>query len=191
MLFKIEPHKDFFVSNPEASAIAEFAACSSPEMVYVTMYTDYLSPLRQQPDFERKRLAALAAGYKPQDTHSKTLQPKAREMINGERPHVEAAIKKYRELQHNEDRELLKLYQTHIDNIKTIVAKATDDVDEAKKRGDLLLKLPELRKSQRELAKSVGMEDELSKIESESQENKKLSTIDKVHAENLKASDGD
>jgi hypothetical protein len=110
-------------------------------------------------------------------------------MINGERPHVEAAIKKYRELQYNEDRELLKLYQSHVDNIKTIVATPTVDVDEAKKRGDLLLKLPELRKSQRELAKSVGMEDELSKIESESQENKKMSTIDKVHAETLAANE--
>jgi hypothetical protein len=188
MLFKVD-NNDFFLTNPSASSIPEFAECNSNEMKYVAMYVDYLSPIRQQPDGERKRLAALAAGYPPQSTHDKTFQPKVREMINGQKPKVEAAIKKYRELQYNEDRELLRLYQTHIDNIKTIVNSPTDDVDEAKKRGAMLLTIPELRKSQRELARTVGLEDEIVLIQEESIENRKMSTLDKVHNEESKLDD--
>lgn len=186
MLVKIDRKVSIFETNPFLKNIPEFADLNERQMRYVAWYADYESPYRFHPDLERKRLCALEAGWTVQDTHQKTLEPRAREVMNGEVEKVNVAIIKYRSLKPNEDRELLALYSRQIENIKAMIETPTVDPGELKKRNDLILSLPDLRASQRQLAKMAGMEDELSKIEEEVKESRKMSTIDKVHQENLK-----
>lgn len=185
MLFKIERSKEVFTSNPELLNIPEFACLTDKQMRYVMFYTDYKSPYRSHNDTERKRLSAIEAGYSIQNGHQKTLDQKAREIMDGRNEKVNEAILKYKSLAPNEDREQLKLYTVQIESIRKLVEKGSEDAAELKKLNDLLMTLPGLKKSQRELAKSVGMEDELARIEEEVIKNKDRKMIDIVAGEQL------
>jgi hypothetical protein len=185
MLFKIERNKSVFETNKELSNIAEFADLSDKQMRYVMFYADFKSPYRAHNDTERKRLSAIEAGYSIQNGHQKTLDQKAREIMDGRNEKVNKAILKYRSLAPNEDREQLMLYTTQIQSIRKLVEKGSEDAAELKKINDLLTSLPDLKKSQRELAKSIGMEDELAKIEEEAIKNRSRNMIDIVATEEL------
>jgi hypothetical protein len=45
MLFHVISGRDFFEENPGARAVPEFEACTSREMSYVALMTDYDTPL--------------------------------------------------------------------------------------------------------------------------------------------------
>jgi DNA mismatch repair ATPase MutS len=106
--------------------------------------------------------------------------------MNGQNEKVNIAIEKYRSLcPPDENRELLMLYTQQIQNIKDAVNAKPTDPAELLKVNNLLLSLPDINKARRELARSVGMEEELGKIEEEVKKNR--STLDKVNSEQLKA----
>jgi hypothetical protein len=182
MMYKIKPNEDVVVTNPELASIPEFADLADKKLRYVIFLTDYQSPLRNFPEPEKKRLAAIQAGFAPQDTHQKTLQPKVREMINGSHEDVNKAIAKYKELQYNEDRELMKTLQKQMNNIKKMVDAGSDDPGEMKKINDLLLTLADLREQQRKIAITAGLEETLPELE---KEDKPMRTIDKVMNEQM------
>ena len=185
MLFKLPRGKSCFDENPELLNIPEFAELTDKQFRYVAFYVDFKSPFRHQPDEERKRLAAIEAGYSIQNGHSKTLDQKAREIMAGKNEKVNAALLKYKSLAPNEDREQLQLYTIQIANIRKLIEKGSDDPAELKRLNDLLLTLPDLKKSQRDLAKTVGMEEELAKIEEEALKNKDKKMIDIIANEEL------
>lgn len=187
MLFKITPIDDPFDLNPELKSIPEFVAISGKKFKYVAFLVDYKSPYRQHTNIhEKKRLALLEAGYVVQGTHQKTLEPRAREIMNGEDPDVEKAIIKYKELQYDEDKELIQLYQTQIENIKKAVRNKPEDPADLEKTNKLLLSLPSLRSAQRDLAAAAGIE---VTIEESSEPDKPMSTIDEVMSEQIKMKD--
>jgi hypothetical protein len=188
MLVKIEKTTSIFDTNPWLKNYEEFSCLNEKEMRYVAWFADTKGPFTRHTGIEKKRLCALDAGWVPQDTHDKTLQPRAREAMNGENIKVNVAIEKYKSLcPADQNRDLLMLFTEQIENIKVAVRAKPTDPTELKKVNDLLLSLPELNRSMRELARSVGMEDELGKIEEEVKKNR--STIDKVIGEQLKAED--
>jgi hypothetical protein len=188
MLVKIDKVKSIFETNEWLKNYEEFACLNEKEMRYVAWYADTKGPFTRHTGAEKKRLCALDAGWVPQDTHDKTLQPRAREVMNGENVKVNVAIEKYKSLcPGDENRDLLMLFTEQIENIKEAVRSKPTDPNELKKVNDLLLSLPELNKSRRELARSVGLEDELGKIEEEVKKNR--STIDKVISERIKSQD--
>jgi hypothetical protein len=185
MIVKIDRNKSIFDTNSWLKNYEEFSSLNEKEMRYVALYADTQGPFTRHPEQERKRLAALDAGWVVQDTHEKTLQPRAREAMNGQNEKVSVAIEKYRSLcPPDQNRELLMLYTQQIQNIKDAVNAKPTDPAELLKVNNLLLSLPDLNKACRELARSVGMEDELGKIEEEVKKNR--STIDKVINEQLK-----
>jgi hypothetical protein len=189
MLYKITPTEDPFDLNPELNSIAAFVALkgnSGKKFKYVAFLVDYKSPYRQQPLVERKRLSALAAGYSVQGTHQKTLEARAREIMNGEDADVEAAITEYKSQQYDEDRENVQLYQVQIDNIKKAVRGNPADPAELEKINKLLLSLPSLKASQREYAIGAGIE---VSVDESSEPSKPMSTIDEVMNEQIKLKD--
>lgn len=106
MLFKVDATKDVFELNPELKAIEEFGRLTDRQMKYVILATDYKSPFRKLSIEERRSQAALAAGYKLEGS-GKRLDTNARNLVDGKVGNVEAAIKRYRELQKDEDYETL------------------------------------------------------------------------------------
>ena len=185
MLYKLVPGEDVFKNNPELKAVKEFLCLNSKEMEFVVWYADPKSPLRRHADKERRRLAALKSGYVVQDTHDITLQPTGRALMNGTNEKVEKAIIEYKTQQPDDDRNMLMTYTIQIENIMTMVRSKPEDAGELKKVNDLLFGLPELRKSQIELAKLSGLEDELEEIEVEAR--KETSTLAKVINEEINA----
>jgi hypothetical protein len=148
------------------------------KMRFVMMVADYQSPLKQHPEPRRRELAALEAGWIVQGNAQKTIDARGKKLVDGKDKLVESAIKKYRAIQHNEDRELLGLYDKHIDNIKKTVSQDSNDPDELKKRNLLLESIPSLKRSKNELAALADIKDIM--VEEDENEGRELSLIDEI-----------
>lgn len=94
-MFKITSN-DFFVDNPQAMLDPVFSKLDSQEMKFVWLYTDYKSLyVRLHPD-ERRRQAALAAGFVTIDGG---LSEKG-EVLSKKLPRkIEAAVEQYKVIQ--------------------------------------------------------------------------------------------
>lgn len=181
MLFRIPPlGKDTVKkANPEISAVPEFAELTDKQLRVMALVFDYKSPFRQKPQADRWRLAFLAAGYTPMEGHNNTFDMRAREIMDGKHPKMNAAIKKFLDLQFDEDIENLKAIQTQIDNIRAMTQKSWTDPDDLKKVNGLLLTLPELREAQKIIARNSKLDYSFGEQE-EDDTQKNMSTIDKV-----------
>lgn len=190
MLYNIQKNKSVFDSAPGLRLIASFQALDDPKdtqdrkMRFVMLVADYKSPLRQHPEKQRRKLAAMECGYKIMDTTHDTLDYRARLLLEGKDEKVEAAILKYHEIQYNEDIGNLEMIDRQIDNIKDVIKSPTADLDELKKRNTLLQTLPELVETKKRLARIAGMK-EAEMASMEISEDKPLSLIDKIHAESI------
>lgn len=142
------------------------------------LVADYQSPLKQHPEPKRRELAALEAGWVVQSNAQKTIDARGKILVDGKDKDVERAIAKYREIQHNEDRELLSLYDTQLGNIKAAILVTSSDPDELKKRNLLLESIPSLKESKNRLAKLTDLEDLIQKEEEDAGIERSL--IDKI-----------
>lgn len=120
MLFKLIEGQDFFELNPEARAIKEFNERTSQQMWVVSLVADYESPLRQKSEKDRREIAVGIAGYK-KEADGKRFDKNARNIIEGKVPTVELAIAKYRELQYDEDQEMLQAVNSQIQEAMSIM----------------------------------------------------------------------
>lgn len=148
MLFKVEQGKDVFDLNPQLKAVEEFSRLTDRQMVYVILATDYRSPFRKLSLEEKKTQAATTAGYK-YEKDGKRLDMNARNLIAGKVGAVEAAIKRYRELQRDEDYETLLSVSTLISQIRDLnnkPAKSTQDLEKAVKMTKDLATLTKIKK---------------------------------------------
>lgn len=182
-MYVVPKRGSVYEANSGLRLISEFAAIEGNDdkkMRFVMLVADYKSPLRHHPDQKRRNLAALEAGWTIQDNALRTLDFRGKKVADGKDKAVEAAIAKYRELQKDEDMELLALYDSQIENIRATLSVKSTDVDELKKRSALLEGLPELAKAKRELAKTTGTDVE---ILDETPVAANLSLIDRVAME--------
>lgn len=123
MLFKI--HSDlkgseiddrkFFEMNPGSKAIEQFNKCTSRQMFFVCLVADRDpdSPLRSLPEIKRRTKAAEVAGW-PMDSDGKRLDKNGRNLVNGNVQTVEDAIREYRAMQYDEQRDMLDATDTQI-----------------------------------------------------------------------------
>lgn len=179
MLFKVNQKESVFKLNPELSSVPEFAELSAKQMTTIILVFDYKSPFRQKPQKDRWKLAFLAAGYIPETEKGSVFNMRCREMADGKHTKVNAAIKKYLEIQFDEDIENLKAIQTQIDNIRAMVQKPWTDPDDLKKVNGLLLTLSDLRAEQQKIATNARIEYSFGEQE-EDDNTKNMSTIDKM-----------
>jgi hypothetical protein len=188
-LYKVEKNKNLFQTNSELHLIPEFSALDRDArladrlMRFVILVADYDSPLKQHPEKKRRELAILAAGGKVQEVNHTSLDMRSRKIAEGKDEMVEAAIKKYREIQYNEDRNTLEAIQTQIDTIKTTIITPTSDVDELVKRNKLIASLPELLETKKRIARMSNIVEEVFESET-SIEAKPMSLVDKIALEN-------
>lgn len=118
MLFKLHYEKSPFELNDGLKAISEFANLTDRQFTAVALYADYESPLRKLPDLPRKEQAAIIAGY---PLEGKRLDKNGRNFVDGKVASVEKAIKKYKEIQYDKDRETLAGIDRQIYEIMAIV----------------------------------------------------------------------
>lgn len=128
MLFKVhsdiaEEDDKFFEMNPGALAIEEFNKCTGRQMFFVCLVADrdHDSPLRTLPERARREKAVVIVGYPMEGNRP---DKNARNLINGKVEKVEKAIAKYREIQYDEDKEMLFAVSAQIQ--EAIAAMAAD-----------------------------------------------------------------
>jgi hypothetical protein len=185
-LFRVEHNKNIFDLNPEAKSISEFAYLTDKMFKCLVFFADYKSPFRQKPKDERFTMAALQAGYKVDSHHQTQLEKRARLIFGEQNEYWNAAYRKYMDLQHDEDREMLQLVDTHLDNLRQLIGSPSTDEAELEKRTKMVIQLPAIMKTKRDLAKIAGKEEELmGDIQDEFVEtqNDKIPLIDRVNAE--------
>jgi hypothetical protein len=119
MLFKLRHDEDIFALNPELAAIKEFEQLTPVQMTAVALIADYGSPLRSLPDKDRRAKAAEIAGYGMEGTR---LNRNGRSIVYGEVASVERAIKKYREIQYDEDKAMLEAIESQIQEAMELMA---------------------------------------------------------------------
>lgn len=122
MLFRVKSElknsaidgREFFDLNPGAEAIEEFNRCTSRQMFFVCLVADrdQDSPLRTLPELERRTKAAEIAGWPLED--GKRLDKNGRNLVAGKVESVETAIAKYRELQYDENEDMLQAVNAQI-----------------------------------------------------------------------------
>lgn len=121
MLFKLIDGKDFFELNPEARVFPEFNERTSAQMWFIALVADYDSPLRTLPEETRREKAAIAAGYTNKEADGR-YDRNHRDMVGGKVETVETAIKKYKEIQWDEDQEMLAGVDRQIQEITRLQA---------------------------------------------------------------------
>lgn len=129
MLFRVEASKDTFELNPGLKAIPEFEKLTERQITYVILSTDYKSPFRKLTPDERKHQSALIAGYKL-DKEGKRFDTNGKNLLQGKVPSIEAAIKRYKELQRDEDYETLVALNTLIGQIRELNSKPDKNFQE-------------------------------------------------------------
>src|SRR5690606_23221088 len=86
--------------------IPEFKDRSSNQMIFISLVADRESPLRTIPEDKRRVKAAEIAGYVGREKDGR-YDKNHRNLVEGKVEFVEKAIAKYRELQYDEDQEML------------------------------------------------------------------------------------
>lgn len=167
MLFKVQKGKDVFELNPQLKAIEEFATLTARQMEYVILAFDYKTPFRKMEWQERKKHAALEAGYKL-EKEGKRLDINGRNTTEGKVPAIEKARKKYDTLQKDEDYESLLGLSKLIADIRELNNKPQKTVQELEKAVKFSLQLPALMKAKKELEDILDRrEDEVTDIGTE------------------------
>jgi archaellum component FlaC len=187
MLFRVPAHnQNPFDANPAAKAIKEFAEMTPKMFRALILFADYKSPLRQKPRDERFKLACMQAGYRIDSAHQHQLEKRARELFYGDNKYWEAGYKKYMEIQHDEDRDILNMVDAQIENIKTLMSTKTEDVAELDKRNKMIINLPQLVETKRRLSRLMDKEEEImgTTIDEEAETDRKLSWIDQENSLN-------
>lgn len=118
MLFKLHYEQSPFSLNDGLKAIKEFVCLSDRQFTTVALFADYESPLRKLPDIQRREQAAIVAGYQME---GKRLDKNGRNFVDGKVKTMEAAIRKYKEIQFDKDKETLAGIDRQIYEIMEIV----------------------------------------------------------------------
>lgn len=164
MLFKVQKGKDVFELNPQLKAIEEFSTLTSRQMEYVILAYDYKTPFRKLEWSERKKQAAIEAGYKL-EKGGKRLDINGRNTVEGKVAAIEKARKKYETLQKDEDYESLLGLSKLIADIRELNNKPQKTVQELEKAVKFSLQLPSLMKAKKELEEILDRrEDEVTDV---------------------------
>lgn len=161
MLFKVEVGKDVFEINQELKSIPEFERLTSRQMVYVILSTDYSSPFRKMTVEDRNHQAAITAGYKYEKDGTR-LDMNARNLVEGKTGSVQAAIKKYREIQHDDDYETLQSVSKLIADVRAFNNKKDKNINELDKAVSMTTgKLDKLMATKKAIEEIIGAREDL------------------------------
>lgn len=185
MLFKVTESNDVFKDNPELESIDAFAKCTNRQLKYVFYAYDYKSPLRNMKLEERLEKAARLAGYK-NEKDSTRLDKNGRSVISGKVGTVNVAIREFKELQRDEDREILLAIESQISQIIEEMARRGKTIKEIKDVNSFAPSLIQLAQTKKQLIEILDMRDDMHVVETQDDSiirDDELSTLDILNAE--------
>lgn len=180
MLFNIKASEPVRETCPDIDSIPEFEGITDRQIRYVILVYDYDSPYRQQPLDERKVRVAKDVGYSYNPDTSKITEREGKNIINNDIPDVVRAIKKYRELQYDEERDLLMAYDEQLLQFKEFFRKKGKTEDEIKLALAITKQYNELISDRKAMIESLGLKGEIGDEEDEFAD-EALSLIDQVN----------
>lgn len=191
MFIKIpRDQKKIWDKNPGLTSVPEFACLNNSQMVVVALVADYKSPFRNYEERKRRKEAMIAAGYKVtnMDNGREVLNITAKEVVGKKNPKLEAAIKKYTELQRDIDMEILVAYDVQLKQFRDFLMKPEKDRRELEMAMKIQKELLDLTKKRRSLMEALNLEPEDVK-QLANAEAQKLSTLEKENMEKMIAKD--
>lgn len=157
--------KDFFKENPWAKGIKEFSTLSSMEMKYIALVYDIQSPLvkGRLPINDRKIKAIDIAGFEP--------TPKGRpskivsDLMDVRTTAIANAIKRYKEIQFDEDMDTLEAYSEQLQEFKELLRKKGKEDKELDRALKIMKEYPGLVELKKTLAEKLSIKIEESFVE--------------------------
>jgi hypothetical protein len=160
MLFKVDIRKPVRETNPEINAIEEFVDLSDRNLKYIFLVYDYDTPYKQIPIDERKKKVALDVGFKTEKGRD-LFDKNARDILNGKIDSIEAAIKKFKSLIFDQDRETYISVSELIVNISNMIGTPTKNIAELEKKAKMAQQLTSLSQTKKQLAQILGIRNDM------------------------------
>lgn len=190
-LAKNGSHKDL-EQNSWFFLIEEFQNLTDRQAEFVALVSDWESPVPKQLETkERRKLAAMKAGWKTRGDRHLMLDTRGLEIVDGKVASVEAAIKRYQELQleTNPDYRMLKVLDDRIAHLQTMVSNESNDADEQVKLSKLTKELFGLYEDRKTFERKIKTHDPLVQGDDfgdpDEATDRNLSLIDKVNEERI------
>lgn len=184
MLFKVTD-KDIRVDNPEIDAIPEFKALSDRNLKYIFLVYDYESPYRLLPLEKKKERVAHRVGFRLEKDGFR-FDKNARDLMNGKNARINDAIRAFRDLLFDSDRETYQSVCDLITNIRDFIRQTSSSAGEYQKKVAMAEKLPRLEETKKSLAQILGIREEVVEDTSKKDEQlDELSTLDLVNQGDL------
>ena len=191
-LAKDKKHKDLS-TNEWFFQIDEFRHLTDRQAEFISHYCDFESQIpKGLPDKDRRKLAALTAGWTTRRDKNMVLDTRGLDMVHGKVESVEKAIIKYRELQRqtNEDYQMVEFLNGRIDHLKKTIEDASGELQDEKIKTTLIKELFDLYERKREFEKKIGKPVDpnvVGEAQSETDDggDRKLALIDKVNSEKI------
>ena len=180
MLFKVDLDKSVKELNTSIDTIPEFQKISDRNLKYIFLVYDYDTPYKQLPIGQRKEKVALTVGFRLEKGRN-IFDKNARDIMNGKNRPIERAIKAFKELIYDSDRETLQSIEDLINNIKDDIRNPGKNPKELKDKADLAQKLPVLSRTKKELAQILDVRDESPLDEEDGEEQNQHSTLEMIN----------
>jgi len=179
MIFKITKEGDFFEDNPTAYLIEDFKKINSRDMKYISLVYDYDSMLCNMPTYERKLRALELLEY---ETNKDGNWPKnVRDMIEGNSEKFVNAVRAFRGLMSDEDKETLVAYIAQLKECQRLMKKTKKSPSEITASSKMTKEMENLRSLIRtikdELRKKAGKD----AFSSDNVEEESLSLVEEIN----------
>jgi DNA-directed RNA polymerase subunit F len=148
-----------FEDNPEFLAIPEFERLTEKQMRYVMLVDFYGSPLRLMNSDDRKQRAAIMSGYKL-EANGKRLDINGRNIVEGKVGTVEVARRILREIQHDNERELMDALNAQLDEMIRFFKKPNKTTQELEKSVQMMTKLPAILETKKKILEILNFREQ-------------------------------
>ena len=180
MHYRVNSKQDIFTTEPGLKGIPQFNACSSQELKYMFLAYDYEGPFRKLERSKRYKEAAIAVGYKWLDGQG-VFDTDGKKTIELKSVRLKKALDYFMNYIQIDDQDLetLDSYNEQLRQYNKFLAKSDKKASETSLAMKIQDKLPDLIAKRNKIAELVGHKVNFKK---EYDENKKMSTLDKMHA---------
>ena len=179
MLFRIEFDKPVRETNPTIDMFEEFKDVPDRTLKFIFLVYDYETPFKKLPLDQKKEAVALRVGFK-MEKDRKIFDKNARDIMNGNNRKANEALKKFKELIYDEDKETLRSLDDLISNIRVEIRAPGKNAQDMKNKAQLAKDLPALASTRKQLAQILEVK-ESDVEEEEDKDDTKTSTLELVN----------
>ena len=147
--------ENIFADNPELSMFQHLRELTSSQLKWVALVYDYESPISQMPLPVRQ----IKAGHLANLAFDENGEPTGvlKDAIAGKHEKIGNAIREYREIQFDEDKETLIAYNEQLKEFREFMRKKDKKAGEVRLALQLQKEMPTLLRMRREIANIVGL----------------------------------